>query len=74
MTLPDDQHQVDALLKRLSTQAGPLATAPAPLPPGTRSLLTTAYLADAYFSGHPRQAAVPLDRAVQHVLAEGERP
>lgn len=59
VALPDDQHQVDALLMRLSTQAGPLATAPAPLPPGTRSLLTTGYLADAYFGGHPRQAAIP---------------
>ncbi|MER6717662.1 metallophosphoesterase [Streptomyces halstedii] len=74
VALPDDQHQVDALLERLSAQAGPLATAPASLPPGTRSLLTTGYLADAYFGGHPKRAAVPLGRAVQHVLTEGGRP
>ncbi|WP_406410446.1 metallophosphoesterase [Streptomyces halstedii] len=74
VTLPDDQHQVDALLERLSAQAGLLATAPAPLPLGTRSLLTTGYLADAYFGGHSTQAAAPLGQAVQHVLTEGGRP
>lgn len=74
VALPDDQHKVDALLERLSAQAGPLATTPVPLPPGIRSLVTTGYLADAYFGGHSAQAAVPLGQAVQHVLTEGGRP
>ncbi|MFB6716496.1 metallophosphoesterase [Streptomyces sp. NPDC056358] len=71
VVLPDDQPLVASLLGRLYEQVGPLATAPDPLPSGTRSVLTTDYLADAYFGGHPRQAVVSLRQAVQHVLTDG---
>lgn len=72
VTLTDDQQRV-SLLASLPDAAGPFITAPAPLPPRIRTVLTTDYLADAYFGGQPRHAVVALGQAVQHVLTEGGR-
>ncbi|MFZ4264568.1 metallophosphoesterase [Streptomyces arboris] len=73
VTLSDDQQRV-SLLASLPDSAGPFITAPAPLPPRIRTVLTTDYLADAYFGGQPAHAVVALGQAVQHVLTEGGRP
>ncbi|GAA4944317.1 hypothetical protein GCM10023238_07960 [Streptomyces heliomycini] len=55
-------------LSQLTTQTGPLVTAPDPLPDAVTTVLTTDYLADTYLSGRTREAGLRLDQAVQHVL------
>ncbi|WP_438290978.1 metallophosphoesterase [Streptomyces sp. HUAS TT7] len=72
--LPDRQRDVEGLRARLAEQAGPLVTAPAPLPNGAHTVLTTDYLADTFLPGRTQQAALRLGQAVQHVLIEGEHP
>ncbi|MFD7016398.1 metallophosphoesterase [Streptomyces sp. NPDC059928] len=72
--LPDDQHDAADLLARLAEQVGPLVTAPAPLLPDVRTVLTTDYLADTFLGSRTQQAALRLDQAIQHVLTEGGRP
>ncbi|MFE9556378.1 metallophosphoesterase [Streptomyces sp. NPDC006703] len=72
--LPDNPHDVEDLLARLAEQAGPLVTAPDPLPPGVRTVLTTDYLADTFLGSHTQQTDVRLDEAVQNVLTEGGQP
>ncbi|WP_328440610.1 metallophosphoesterase [Streptomyces sp. NBC_00444] len=57
-----------ALLARLTEQAGPLVTAPNPLPDDLRTVLTTGYLADTYLDGRTHEAGLRLSQAVQHVL------
>ncbi|NEA60179.1 bifunctional metallophosphatase/5'-nucleotidase [Streptomyces sp. SID13666] len=59
---------VPGLLAHLTAHAGPLATAPDPLPGRVHTVLTTRYLADSYLDGHGRSAAVRLGHAVRHVL------
>lgn len=56
------------LLSRLTTQTGPLVTAPDPLPDVITTVLTTDYLADTYLGERTREAGLRLDQAVQHVL------
>ncbi|QIJ64062.1 metallophosphoesterase [Streptomyces sp. JB150] len=65
-------------LSQLSTQTGPLVTAPDPLPDAVTTVLTTDYLGDTYLGDRTHEAGLRLDQAVQHVLtttdtAEGGR-
>ncbi|MFE1192579.1 bifunctional UDP-sugar hydrolase/5'-nucleotidase [Streptomyces olivaceoviridis] len=65
-------------LSHLSTQTGPLVTAPDPLPDAVTTVLTTDYLGDTYLGERTHEAGLRLDQAVQHVLtttdtAEGGR-
>ncbi|OXS31670.1 phosphatase [Streptomyces sp. XY006] len=65
-------------LSQLTTQTGPLVTAPDPLPDAVTTVLTTDYLADTYLGERTHEAGLRLDQAVQHVLtapdtAEGGR-
>ncbi|MGW2317084.1 bifunctional metallophosphatase/5'-nucleotidase [Streptomyces sp. NPDC001680] len=62
------RHDLRALLSRLTGQAGPLVTAPDPLPHAITTVLTTDYLADTYFGGRTHEAGLRLDQALQHVL------
>ncbi|WMX47027.1 bifunctional metallophosphatase/5'-nucleotidase [Streptomyces roseicoloratus] len=61
-----------ALLAHLTAQAGPVVSAPRPLPDRLPTVLTTGYLADAYLGGRTRQAGIRLSQAVQHTLTEGD--
>jgi hypothetical protein len=58
----------DSLLVRLAEQVGPLAIAPRPLPEGTRSVLTTDYLADTYLGGRTHQAGLRLSQTVRRTI------
>ncbi|MGW5659844.1 metallophosphoesterase [Streptomyces sp. NPDC003758] len=58
----------DSLLVHLADQVGPLAIAPRPLPKGTRSMLTTDYLADTYLGGRTHQAGLRLGQAVRRTI------
>lgn len=65
-------------LSQLTTQTGPLVTAPDPLPDSVTTVLTTDYLADTYLGERTHEAGLRLDQAVQHILtapntAEGGR-
>lgn len=62
----------DALLARLTEQAGPIVSAPHPLPAHVPTVLTTGYLATAYLGGRIRQAGMRLAQAVQHTLTDGD--
>ncbi|ALO95380.1 Ser/Thr phosphatase family protein [Streptomyces hygroscopicus subsp. limoneus] len=55
-------------LSHLTTQTGPLVTAPDPLPDAVTTVLTTDYLADNYLGERTHEADLRLDQAVQHVL------
>ncbi|MEV5956454.1 bifunctional metallophosphatase/5'-nucleotidase [Streptomyces sp. NPDC051987] len=55
-------------LSHLTTQAGPLVTAPDPLPDTLTAVLTTDYLAETYLGERTHEAGLRLDQAVQHVL------
>ncbi|MFF9171907.1 MULTISPECIES: bifunctional metallophosphatase/5'-nucleotidase [unclassified Streptomyces] len=55
-------------LSHLTTQAGPLVTAPDPLPDTLTTVLTTDYLAETYLGERTHEAGLRLDQAVQHVL------
>ncbi|MFE0326982.1 bifunctional metallophosphatase/5'-nucleotidase [Streptomyces sp. NPDC058960] len=55
-------------LSHLTTQTGPLVTAPDPLPDAVTTVLTTDYLADTYLGERTHEAGLRLDQAVQHVL------
>ncbi|GHH08815.1 metallophosphoesterase [Streptomyces rubradiris] len=55
-------------LSQLTTQTGPLVTAPDPLPDSVTTVLTTDYLADTYLGERTHEAGLRLDQAVQHVL------
>ncbi|MDJ0340429.1 metallophosphoesterase [Streptomyces sp. H10-C2] len=69
--LPEaDAGDLPGLLARLTERAGPLVTAPDPLPAGIRTVLTTDYLAEAFLGGRTHQAGIPLGQAVRHVLAD----
>lgn len=75
--LPDEHvRDLNGLLDYLRMRSGPLVTAPHPLPAGSRSVLTTSYLADTYLGGRTHQAGLQLGDAVRHVLstppAEGD--
>ncbi|MGW3926476.1 bifunctional metallophosphatase/5'-nucleotidase [Streptomyces microflavus] len=75
--LPDEHAaDLDGLLDYLRMRSGALVTAPHPLPAGSRSVLTTGYLADTYLGGRTHQAGLQLGDAVRHVLstppAEGD--
>ncbi|MFE0654203.1 metallophosphoesterase [Streptomyces sp. NPDC059534] len=61
-----------ALLARLTEQAGPIVSAPHPLPTRVPTVLTTSYLATAYLGGRTRQAGLRLAQAVQHTLTDGD--
>jgi 2',3'-cyclic-nucleotide 2'-phosphodiesterase (5'-nucleotidase family) len=65
-------------LSHLAIQAGPLVTAPNPLPDTITTVLTTDYLAETFLGERTHEAGLRLDQAVQHVLtapdtAEGGR-
>ncbi|MGW4750653.1 bifunctional metallophosphatase/5'-nucleotidase, partial [Streptomyces sp. NPDC004290] len=65
-------------LSHLTTQAGPLATAPDTFPDTITTVLTTDYLAETYLGERTHEAGLRLDQAVQHILtapdtAEGGR-
>lgn len=62
-------HDPARLIAYLTAQAGPLATAPVPLPGRLVSVLTTDYLADTYLGGRTHQAGLPLGQAVRRTLA-----
>ncbi|GAA2695152.1 metallophosphoesterase [Streptomyces lunalinharesii] len=67
--LPDGQAaDLNALRDHLTEHVGPLATAPDPLPPGIRSVVTTNYLADTHLGGRTHQAGLPLGQAVRSTL------
>ncbi|MFH9043347.1 metallophosphoesterase [Streptomyces sp. NPDC017966] len=55
-------------LSHLTTQIGPLVTAPDPLPDAVTTVLTTDYLAETHLGGRTHEAGLRLDHAVQHVL------
>ncbi|MEU4100265.1 metallophosphoesterase [Streptomyces tanashiensis] len=61
-----------ALLTHLAEQAGPIVSAPGPLPDRLPTVLTTGYLADTYLGGRTRQAGIRLSQAVQHTLIDGD--
>ncbi|MYV65968.1 bifunctional metallophosphatase/5'-nucleotidase [Streptomyces sp. SID2131] len=68
--LPDKYAEdPDDLLTHLTEQVGPLAITPWPLPRGTRSVLTTDYLADTHLGGRTHQAGLRLGEAVRRTLA-----
>ncbi|MGW5233962.1 bifunctional metallophosphatase/5'-nucleotidase [Streptomyces nodosus] len=77
--VPDPaQSDLPGWLSHLTTQTGPLVTAPDPLPDAVTTVLTTDYLADTYLGERTHEAGLRLDQAVQHVLtapdtAEGGR-
>jgi hypothetical protein len=56
------------LLAHLTEQAGPVVTAPDPLPAGITTVLTTDYLAGNYFAGRTHAAGLLLSQALKHVL------
>jgi 5'-nucleotidase/UDP-sugar diphosphatase len=63
-----------ALLAHLTHHAGPIVTAPTPLPQRSSTVLTTDYLADGYLDGRTRQAGLHLGQAIAHTLTEGTKP
>ncbi|WP_073949332.1 bifunctional UDP-sugar hydrolase/5'-nucleotidase [Streptomyces kebangsaanensis] len=63
-----DRRDLRGLLSRLTTQAGPLVTAPDPLPDAITTVLTTDYLADTCLGERAHEAGLRLDQVVQHVL------
>ncbi|GGY72890.1 hypothetical protein GCM10010300_15310 [Streptomyces olivaceoviridis] len=77
--VPDPaQSDLPGWLSHLTTQTGPLVTAPDPLPDAVTTVLTTDYLANTYLGERTHEAGLRLDQAVQHVLtapdtAEGGR-
>ncbi|MFE2424000.1 metallophosphoesterase [Streptomyces hokutonensis] len=67
--IPEDfRKNLDGLLAHLTEQAGPLVTAPDPLPDGITSVLTTDYLAGTCLAGRAHAAGLLLSQAVKHVL------
>ncbi|MFI1767388.1 metallophosphoesterase [Streptomyces sp. NPDC020800] len=62
-------HDPARLIAHLTEQAGPLVTAPVPLPDRLVSVLTTDYLADTYLGGRTHQAGLHLGHAVRRTLA-----
>ncbi|WP_445401105.1 bifunctional metallophosphatase/5'-nucleotidase [Streptomyces sp. LE64] len=65
--LPDEHEQaLDALTKRV----GPLAVLPNPLPPNSRSVLTTGYLADSHFGGRANETGLRLGHTVRRLLTD----
>lgn len=67
--IPEDfRKNLDGLLAHLTEQAGPLVTAPDPLPDGITSVLTTDYLAGTCLAGRTHAAGLLLSQAVKHVL------
>jgi 2',3'-cyclic-nucleotide 2'-phosphodiesterase (5'-nucleotidase family) len=66
--IPEDRHDLPELLNRLTAQAGPLVTAPDPLPDAVTTVLTTDYLADTYLGRCTQEAGLRMDQALQHVL------
>lgn len=67
--LPDDHAQDhEQLLGHVTDRVGLLVVAPTPLPPATRSVLTTDYLADSHLGGRTHQAGLRLGQAVRSVL------
>jgi hypothetical protein len=70
-TVPDRfQDNPDYLAAHLTAYAGPIVTAPVPLPQRLRTVLTTGNLADALAA--PADATgIPLAQAVRHALTEG---
>ncbi|MFE3167943.1 bifunctional metallophosphatase/5'-nucleotidase [Streptomyces sp. NPDC059224] len=63
-----NRRDLPGLLNRLAAQAGPLVTAPDPLPDAVTTVLTTDYLADTYLGGRTQEAGLRMDQALQHVL------
>ncbi|WP_427919040.1 bifunctional metallophosphatase/5'-nucleotidase [Streptomyces sp. cg40] len=67
--IPEDfRKNLDGLLAHLTEQAGPLVTAPDPLPDGITSVLTTDYIASTCLAGRTHAAGLLLSQAVKHVL------
>ncbi|MEU7023938.1 bifunctional metallophosphatase/5'-nucleotidase [Streptomyces sp. NPDC046203] len=61
-----------ALLTHLAERAGPIVSAPFPLPDRMPIVLTTSYLADAYVGGRIQRTGTSLSQAVQRTLTDGE--
>jgi 2',3'-cyclic-nucleotide 2'-phosphodiesterase (5'-nucleotidase family) len=70
-TVPEHfQDDPDSLVAHIAAYAGPIVTAPIPLPRRLRTILTTGYLTDALAA--PADATgIPLAQAVRHALTEG---
>ncbi|MEV5507889.1 metallophosphoesterase [Streptomyces orinoci] len=61
-------HNPGGLTAYLTERVGPLVTAPNPLPPGLRTVLTTDFLAGNFLGNRTRRAGMSLGQAVRHVL------
>jgi 5'-nucleotidase / UDP-sugar diphosphatase len=69
--LPEGESaDLPALLAQLRLRAGTLITSPDPLPPSTRSILTTGYLAETIAGTQVYPAGLRLGQAVRHVLVQ----
>ncbi len=69
--LPDAlARDLPGLLTHLAERAGPLVTAPDPLPTDLRSVLTTDYLAETFLNGQGHEAGLRLGQAVHSVLTD----
>ncbi|WP_424637958.1 bifunctional metallophosphatase/5'-nucleotidase [Embleya sp. AB8] len=62
---------IPGLLSRLTHRAGPLVTAPDPLPADTYTVLTTDYLAETIDAARPHETGPLLGDAVRDVLIDG---
>ncbi|MFG1804990.1 bifunctional metallophosphatase/5'-nucleotidase [Streptomyces sp. NPDC049040] len=70
-TVPEHfQDNPDSLAAHITAYAGPIVTAPVPLPPRPRTILTTGYLADV-LAAPAETAGIPLAQAVRHALTDG---
>lgn len=67
-TVPQQFTGLAGLLEDLTRREGPMVTAPAQLPPGTHTVLTTDYLADTFLGGRTHQAGIRLADAALHTL------
>ncbi|MFE9427644.1 metallophosphoesterase [Kitasatospora sp. NPDC006697] len=69
--LPDAlERDLPSLLAHLTERAGPLVTAPDPLPEDLRSVLTTDYLAETLLNGRGHEAGLRLGQAIRRVLTD----
>jgi hypothetical protein len=70
-TVPEHfQDNPVSLAAHITAYAGPIVTAPLPLPQRLRTVLTTGYLADA-LAAPAAATGIPLAQAVWHALTEG---
>ncbi|WP_042434097.1 metallophosphoesterase [Streptacidiphilus anmyonensis] len=65
---------IPGLLAHLTARAGPLVTAPDPLPAGVHTVVTTGYLAESLLAGRPYEARLTLGQAIHRVLTNQGDP